>query len=231
MHGSEGNGNLIKARKASFVASAASRQKGAYAVEFAFVFIAFFIVLYGMITYGLIFAAQQSMNFAAETGARAGLQWQAGSIRADLESEKSELGELESPTTEQLAQLANINTALESLEDFNATELVLLERAKRAWDVARYHSSWVNSMAKNTLQVTVCSYGVGVEKDGSYGACANVGSLEVVIHYPYYCKKTPDQECIPLVPYLGPSTLLQIAVPNNLESRSSVDLGIARDFS
>src|SRR5690554_5870378 len=123
MRGSEGNGSLIKAREVSFVASAASRQKGVYAVEFAFVFVVFFLILYGMITYGLIFAAQQSMNFAAESGARAGLQWQAGSIRADLESEKSELVELESPTTEQLAQLADINTALEFLEGFDATEL------------------------------------------------------------------------------------------------------------
>ncbi len=54
------------------------RQRGAYAVEFALVFTIFFLVAYGILTYGLIFAAQQSLNLAAEDGARAALRWQAG---------------------------------------------------------------------------------------------------------------------------------------------------------
>ncbi|WP_245153410.1 TadE/TadG family type IV pilus assembly protein [Allopusillimonas ginsengisoli] len=44
-------------------------------MEFAFVFFIFFVVLYGVLTYGLIFALQQSLNSAAENGARAALKW------------------------------------------------------------------------------------------------------------------------------------------------------------
>lgn len=45
-------------------------QQGLSALEFALVFPLFFLVLYMAIAYGLIFAAQQSMNYAAETMAR-----------------------------------------------------------------------------------------------------------------------------------------------------------------
>lgn len=162
MHGSECS-KLIKTRKASFVAFAASRQKGAYAVEFALVFIVFFLVLYGMITYGLIFAAQQSMNFAAETGARAGLQWQA------------------------------------SLQD----------RKDEAKKIAEQHVSWINVMSENHVEVSVNS--------------PSPNKIEVVVSYPYVDK--------PLVPYLGPADLLQVVLPEKLESRSSVELGIALDRS
>jgi len=222
---------LIKTRKASFVASAASRQKGAYAVEFAFVFVIFFLVLYGMITYGLIFAAQQSMNFAAESGARAGLQWQSGSIKSRLESQKLE-GKNEKGELFDADELVNLEAKLSTLESFNSDELALLDRAEKAWNVAREHSAWVNSMAKNTLQVTACSNGVGVKSDGSYGTCTvNAGSLEVVIYYPYFCEEKNGKKCVPLVPYLGPSLIMSIAVPKALESRASVDLGIAMDHS
>lgn len=50
-------------------------QRGAYAIEFALVFPLFFLVVYATLTYGLIFTAQQSMNYAAESGARAALSW------------------------------------------------------------------------------------------------------------------------------------------------------------
>lgn len=163
------NSKLIKTRKASFVASAASRQKGAYAVEFALVFVVFFLVLYGMITYGLIFTAQQSMNFAAETGARAGLQWQA------------------------------------SLQD----------RKAEAEKIAKMHVAWINTMSNNSVEVSV----------NIIDSIDHVDSkkLEVVVSYPYV-----DE---PLIPYLGPSSLLQVVLPEKLESRSSVELGIALDRS
>jgi len=51
-------------------------QRGAYAVEFSVVFAIFFLVFYGLLTYGLIFTAQQSVSLAAEEGARAALRWQ-----------------------------------------------------------------------------------------------------------------------------------------------------------
>ncbi|WP_208621876.1 TadE/TadG family type IV pilus assembly protein [Bordetella genomosp. 12] len=39
-------------------------------------FLVFFLVVYGILTWGLIFAAQQSVNYAAEEGARIALRWQ-----------------------------------------------------------------------------------------------------------------------------------------------------------
>lgn len=51
-------------------------QQGVYAVEFALMFSLFFLVFYTVLTYALIFAAQQSLNLAAENGARKALGWQ-----------------------------------------------------------------------------------------------------------------------------------------------------------
>lgn len=53
------------------------RQRGVAAIEFAIVFPVFFAVLYGIVQYGMIFAAQQTLTLAAEEGARAALQYQA----------------------------------------------------------------------------------------------------------------------------------------------------------
>ncbi len=50
-------------------------QRGVAAIEFALVFPVFFILLYGIITYVLIFVAQQSLTLAAEEGARAALRY------------------------------------------------------------------------------------------------------------------------------------------------------------
>lgn len=38
----------------------------------------FFLVFYGILTYGLVFLAQNSVTLAAQDGARKVLQWQAG---------------------------------------------------------------------------------------------------------------------------------------------------------
>ncbi|MGR7947817.1 TadE family protein [Alcaligenes sp. RM2] len=48
-------------------------QYGAYALEFALIFPLLFLFMYGLLTFGLIMTAQQSLNFAAESGARAAL--------------------------------------------------------------------------------------------------------------------------------------------------------------
>jgi len=52
-----------------------STQHGVAAIEFALVFPVFFMLLYGIITYVLIFLAQQSLALAAEEGARAALRY------------------------------------------------------------------------------------------------------------------------------------------------------------
>ncbi|WP_442783988.1 TadE/TadG family type IV pilus assembly protein [Collimonas fungivorans] len=50
-------------------------ERGVAAIEFALVFPVFFLLLYGIITYVLIFLAQQSLALAAEEGARAALRY------------------------------------------------------------------------------------------------------------------------------------------------------------
>lgn len=59
------------------VAAASGRmgQRGVAAIEFALIFPVFFMLLYGIITYGVIFLAQQSIALAAEEGARAALRY------------------------------------------------------------------------------------------------------------------------------------------------------------
>lgn len=62
--------------KAQGTRPAAHRQRGAYAIEFAFVFLIFFAVLYGIICYGMLFAFRLGVQNAAEDGARAALRYQ-----------------------------------------------------------------------------------------------------------------------------------------------------------
>ncbi|WP_179403641.1 TadE/TadG family type IV pilus assembly protein [Burkholderia guangdongensis] len=50
-------------------------QRGATAVEFALVFPLFFVIFYAIVSYGLIFAIQQSLTLAAAEGARAALNY------------------------------------------------------------------------------------------------------------------------------------------------------------
>jgi Flp pilus assembly protein TadG len=52
-------------------------QRGNMAIEFAIVFPLFFLIFYAIVTYSLIFVAQQSLTLAAEEGARAALRYQA----------------------------------------------------------------------------------------------------------------------------------------------------------
>lgn len=66
---------MYSAKKPGCGAGQSERQCGVYAVEFGLVFLIFFLVLYAVLTYGLIFAAQQSLNHAAEDSARRALAW------------------------------------------------------------------------------------------------------------------------------------------------------------
>ncbi len=51
-------------------------ERGSMSVEFALMLPLFFMVLYAVVTYGLIFAAQQNLTLAATEGARAALNYQ-----------------------------------------------------------------------------------------------------------------------------------------------------------
>ncbi|MPS29409.1 TadE family protein [Pigmentiphaga sp.] len=53
----------------------ATSQQGAYATEFALIFPIFFLVFYGVLSFGLIFTTQQSLTLAVEEGARASLRY------------------------------------------------------------------------------------------------------------------------------------------------------------
>jgi Flp pilus assembly protein TadG len=59
-----------------------SRQRGTSAIEFVLIFPVFFLIFYAIVTYGVIFAAQQTLILAAQEAARSALQFQAGGLAA-----------------------------------------------------------------------------------------------------------------------------------------------------
>ena len=58
------------------IARSAQHQRGVYALEWAVIFVVFFMLLYAIISFGLAFLVRQSMQWAVEDGARAALQQQ-----------------------------------------------------------------------------------------------------------------------------------------------------------
>ncbi|WP_336816866.1 TadE family protein [Burkholderia gladioli] len=62
--------------KTKLLARRGRRERGATSVEFALMLPLFFMVLYAVVTYGLIIAAQQNLTLAATEGARAALNYQ-----------------------------------------------------------------------------------------------------------------------------------------------------------
>ncbi|WP_232833649.1 TadE/TadG family type IV pilus assembly protein [Paraburkholderia kururiensis] len=52
------------------------RERGSTAVEFALLFPVFFAIAYAVVSYSLVFVAQQSLTLASEEGARAALRYQ-----------------------------------------------------------------------------------------------------------------------------------------------------------
>lgn len=52
------------------------KKNGVAAIEFALIFPVLFLMLYGLITYSIIFAVQHSLNLAAAEGARASVRYQ-----------------------------------------------------------------------------------------------------------------------------------------------------------
>jgi Flp pilus assembly protein TadG len=66
-------------------AARARASRGVAAIEFVMVFPLFFTLLYGIVTFSLIFVAEQNLTLAAEEGARAALNYQqASSVAAAL---------------------------------------------------------------------------------------------------------------------------------------------------
>ena len=71
--------------QASCLARHRRAQRGVYAIEFAFVFLISFGLIYAMICYGFLLTMRLSLQNAAEDGARAGLRYQ-----TSLNARKSE---------------------------------------------------------------------------------------------------------------------------------------------
>lgn len=63
---------------------AAHRQRGVYALEYALVFPIFFVLVYAVLSYGIVFAVRLGMQNAAEDGARAGLRHPASTCTSAL---------------------------------------------------------------------------------------------------------------------------------------------------
>lgn len=66
------------------------RQRGVYALEWAFIFPAFFLLLYGIICYGLTFLVRESMQYAVEEGARAALRYPVGASSSTWNDRKTQ---------------------------------------------------------------------------------------------------------------------------------------------
>lgn len=54
--------------------AAKQRERGAVVIEFAMVFVMFFVVMYGIVCYGVVFALRHSLTHAANEGARAAVK-------------------------------------------------------------------------------------------------------------------------------------------------------------
>lgn len=64
------------------------RQRGVYALEWAIVFVVFFMILYAIVSFGLGFLVRESMQWAVEDGARAALQFQPSREARKLRAQK-----------------------------------------------------------------------------------------------------------------------------------------------
>lgn len=56
------------------VSQSFGRERGAVVIEFALVFVLFFLVMYGIVAYGMVFAVKHSLVQAANEGARAAVR-------------------------------------------------------------------------------------------------------------------------------------------------------------
>lgn len=79
-----------RCRSALFHPHRHARQRGVYALEWAIIFPVFFMLLYGIICYGLTFLVRESMQFAVEEGARAALRYPVGKDTATWADRKQQ---------------------------------------------------------------------------------------------------------------------------------------------
>lgn len=132
--------------------SALSRDRsedGAVIVEFAVVFIVFVTLVWGLISYGVIFAAQQSMAHAASEGARTGVGVadQAGAVTAAEAIAYDQLQWLGSDDpADGLTVEANVVAC-----DYDATKYCLVVEATYDWAGFPVVPSLLDISTPNTL--------------------------------------------------------------------------------
>lgn len=85
-------------------------QRGVYAIEFAFVFLMAFTLLYAVICYGLLLTLRMGLQNAAEDGARAALRYQ-----LSMDARKTEAGEVAKVRTDWLPAALKQGRSVEAL--------------------------------------------------------------------------------------------------------------------
>ncbi|PWF22242.1 TadE/TadG family type IV pilus assembly protein [Corticimicrobacter populi] len=171
----------------------AQYQSGNYALEYALVFPLLFLAIYTMLSFGMIYTAQQSLNMAAQEGARTLLRWW-----PDNEPDRE----------------ASC-TAWRGLATTQTTAPLEL-RAERARNCSLSHLAWLlRSTGPDGLQIHVCNRS-GPLAGPTSPSCGAVplaeNEVEVLILYPYSRH--------PIVPELGLGRLFGISLlPDTLESR------------
>ena len=113
----------IHSRQAS--AGQRQRQRGVYALEWAIIFSAFFMLLYAIVSFGLGFLVRESMQGAGEDGARASLRYQENrEIRKQeaLQVIKNNLSWLPATLVNTISQQGNFSFKICRLDTDQCTE-------------------------------------------------------------------------------------------------------------
>ena len=115
-------------------ASQRQRQRGVYALEWAIIFVVFFMLLYAIISFGLGYLVRQSMQWAVEDGARAALQFEPQRATRKANAKKAIAGNLAwlpAPLIASLDQSSNfsfqicqVDSSRHCTEDMNDTSMV-----------------------------------------------------------------------------------------------------------
>lgn len=160
-----------------------SSQTGAFAVEFALIFVLFFFILFVLLNVGMMFAAQQSINYASQEAARSLAIYQ----NAEQET----------------------NTCIADGKTFgDDTKASNEQRAQRAYTCALEQSLWIENLAKgmnNTtapiVEIAVCQRSGAVITPRGNANCASyidqlaLNEVAIIVQY--------DYSKFPMIPSLG----------------------------
>lgn len=164
-------------------------QLGAYTIEFAFIFIMLCLIVYGLLTFGMAFAAQQSINLATQEAARSLTRFQ--------------------------AENAPTNTCLWYEVANSSAQASITLRAERAVSCALDQAGWIEDLAQRInqqqqplLHIAVCGT-AGIIAQRGQASCSNAslrqGEYELSLHY--------DFSQFPLIPNFGLLSLYNAVAP------------------